>query len=222
MHTPDTARLRYLADSQAASMVFRLPKRKSPMEQQIKVLLIFANPGNLEQPDNASPLRTGREDRIIQEAIKFGRYRDNITLTIHHAATIHDLRRALLEDEYHLVHISSHGTNKGLVLENEAGQACTIPPSALAEQLQAYRATLRCVLLNACYSTHQGHLISLGIPYTISMDGTVHDKAAIEFSRGFYDAIGAGKDVDFAYEEGRRNVALTAPQAAFQSLLLKG
>jgi len=40
------------------------------------------------------------------------------------------------------------------------------------------------------------------------MDAPVNDQAAIEFVRGFYDAVAAGRDYDFAVEEGRSAVAL--------------
>lgn len=40
------------------------------------------------------------------------------------------------------------------------------------------------------------------------MDGPISDKAAIEFTRGFYDALGVGKSLREAFEEGCSNVAL--------------
>jgi hypothetical protein len=40
------------------------------------------------------------------------------------------------------------------------------------------------------------------------MNAPISDKSAIEFARGFYDAIGDGKNVAFAYREGRRTIKL--------------
>jgi hypothetical protein len=40
------------------------------------------------------------------------------------------------------------------------------------------------------------------------MEKAIDDQAAIEFARGFYDAVGAGKDFDFAVEEGKSAAAL--------------
>jgi hypothetical protein len=45
----------------------------------------------------------------------------NISLTIRHATTVHDLRRSLLDESFQVVHISGHGTGMGLVLEDESG-----------------------------------------------------------------------------------------------------
>jgi hypothetical protein len=113
----------------------------------------------------------------------------------------------------------------GLVLEkDDDGSRFVVPQSALANTIAAYaspRGRLDCVILNACYSVSTGKLASLGVPYTIAMEGAISDQAAIEFSRGFYDAIGAGKDIAFSYQEGCRRVALAAPGSQFISRLLR-
>jgi hypothetical protein len=178
-------------------------------------LVVFANP-----PDTEA-LRLGEEDRAIREAIKLSQYRDKIKIVVCHATSIHDVRRALLEKDFHIIHISGHGSEMGLVLEDVQGNASIIPQEALAELFGAYTPPLECVILNACYSISQGHLLSLGIPFTIAMEGPISDKAAIEFIRGFYDALGAGRTIDFAYEEGCRTVKLAAPGTQFISELLR-
>ncbi|MBK8595331.1 MAG: hypothetical protein IPP07_17775 [Holophagales bacterium] len=58
-----------------------------------------------------------------------------------------------------------------------------------------------CLLLNACYSL-RAFPESLA-PVTIGMDSPASDAAAIEFSRGFYDAVGANKSIDIAIAEGK-------------------
>jgi hypothetical protein len=187
------------------------------MENQINVLVIFANPRGTSQ------LNLGREDRIIREAIQLSRNREKISIDIKHAATIHDLRRSLLEKDYSIVHISGHGTGTGLVLEDELGGKFVVPQSGLASLFGAYakpNGNLDCVILNACYSINQGTLISLNTPFTIAMEDAISDDAAIEFSRGFYDAVGANKSIDFAYKEGCRNVKLTASTSRFVSKIL--
>ncbi len=203
-------------NAQAAQVVYTTEQSTKQPDQRapVKVLLVFANPLGSER------LRLEAEDRAIREAIRLSRYRDNILLTIHHAATIHDLRRALLDDDFQIVHLAGHGGTRGLILEDEAGRAHLVPQEALADLFRAYKDTIRCVLLNACYSVTQGNLISPAVPYTIAIEGTLYDKTALEFARGFYDAIGAGKDITFAYEEGCRTVRLVAPGAPFTSTLL--
>jgi len=181
----------------------------------ISILAVFAN------PRGSDPLRLGAEDRVIHECLKLSKYRDNISFDVLHAATIHDVRRALLSKEYHIVHFSGHGTGNGLAFENELGQTRLIPQDALAEFLSAYSPPIECVILNACYSATQGRLISLGVPFTISMDGAISDEGATEFTRGFYDAIGAGKDIEFAYQEGCRTIKLMGLPDGLTPVLFK-
>ena len=106
-------------------------------------------------------------------------------------------------------------------MEDETGKSYLVPQQALADLFKAYSSTLRCVVLNACYSHSQGELIALGVDFTVAIEGQLEDDAAREFSRGFYDALGAGKEIDFAYEEGCRRVGLAVPKATFVSKLLR-
>ena len=168
----------------------------------INILAIFANPKGTDH------LRLSAEDRVMRECIRLSKGRDNLHLDIRHAATIHDVRRALLNEDYRIVHFSGHGTGAGLVLEDELGQVHLIPQEALAEFLSAYSPPIECAILNACYSDVQGQMISQGVPYTIAMGTAISDEGAIEFTRGFYDALGAGRSIEFAYEEGCRTIKL--------------
>ena len=181
---------------------------------KLNVLVVFAN------PRGTSSLKLGTEDRVIRESIRLSRYRDDISLTIRHATTVHDLRRSLLDEDFQIVHISGHGTGAGLVLEDDLGGMYVAPQQALADLFQAYE-SIQCVILNACYSISKGQLMSLGIPFTIAMEGSISDKAAIEFSRGFYDAVGAKRGIDFAYDEGCRTVNLAAQNTQFVSKILR-
>lgn len=74
---------------------------------------------------------------------------------------------------------------------------------------------------NSIYGLEQGELITLGVDFTIAMENAVNDNAAREFARGFYDALGAGKEITFAYDEGCRRVRLAAPNTTFSAQLLK-
>jgi hypothetical protein len=44
--------------------------------------------------------------------------------------------------------------------------------------------------------------IARHVNYVIGMSQEIGDRAAIEFSVGFYDALGAGHSVEFAYKFG--------------------
>src|SRR5947209_5902936 len=117
----------------------------------MKVLALFAN------PRGTNTLRLGEEDRVLQECIRRSKNRDSIQLTIRHAVTVDDARRALLDDTYDVVHFSGHGTGTGLAFEDSAGRLYVPPRDALAELLKEFSPPLGCVLLNACYSMNQGN-----------------------------------------------------------------
>ncbi|HEU5378314.1 MAG TPA: CHAT domain-containing protein [Ktedonobacteraceae bacterium] len=207
---PSSARLRYLTDSKGASMVFHLPDTSTG---KLKILVVLAN------PRDAHPLRLQLEGRLLEEAIRRSTYRDNFEKPkVLLAATINDLARALLDDDYHIVHIAAHGDAKGLlILEDELGNSIHVPQQPLANLFKRYNKTIRCVLLNACRGLAQGEKISLGISYTIAMEGSLDDQAALAFSEGFYDSLGAGREIPAAYEEGCSRASLKADGKEFNS-----
>lgn len=166
------------------------------MHNKTKILAVFANPKGSDR------LRLDEEDRIIRTSIERSKNRDNLHYAIRHAARIKDVMQALVEDDYHIVQFSGHATKSGnLALEDEIGNPKLIPQQALADLLSEFK-SVECVILNACYSLRQGQSISLGVPFTIAMDGPISDEAAKHFIQGFYDTIGAGRDYRLAYKMG--------------------
>ncbi len=188
-----------------------------PLSASKNILAVFAN------PRTTNHLRLGEEDRVIREAIQRSKHRDRLSLTVCHAATIHDLRRALLDHEFDVVHISGHDDFAGLVMETESGVLQVVPQDALSDLFAEYASPngkLQCVVLNSCYSLSTGRFTALNVPHTIAMEGPISDIAAIEFSRGFYDALGAGKDFPHAYREGDVARRSAAAQERFVAYLL--
>ncbi|MCY7277420.1 MAG: AAA-like domain-containing protein, partial [Phormidesmis sp. CAN_BIN44] len=94
------------------------------------------------------------------------------------------------------------------VLENVVGQAQLVKSSALAGLFELFADKVECVVLNACYSEVQAVAIAHHIPYVVGMNQAVGDRAARVFAVGFYDALGAGESIDFAYKLGRNRIAL--------------
>lgn len=161
-----------------------------------KVLALFANPRYTSQ------LRLGEEDRTIRECFRRGKMRDTIELVVRHAATVDDVRRALLDEEFTIVHFSGHGTQSGLLFEDRDGGQYVPPQDALADLLAEYAPPLTCAVFNACYSLTQGEFTSVQLPYTIAMESPIADPSAILFTEAFYDSIAAGKGTEFSYRQG--------------------
>mgnify|MGYP001800895832 FL=1 len=114
-----------------------------------------------------------------------------------------DVYQALLDFKPQIVHFSGHGSgNDGLALEDEDGNLKFVDTEALAKLFELFSTTIECVVLNACYSEVQASAIAKHIHYVIGMNQAIGDKAAIKFAAGFYNALGAGEPVEFAYKLG--------------------
>lgn len=183
------------------------------MSAIVKVLWVSAN------PVGTAPLMLEEEGRAIAKALEHS----PISLTSCRAARVQDLQDALIKEPFQLVHISAMGNPSGsLELTGADRLRHLVPQAALAKELAAYTPTLQCVVLNACYSKAQGSLISMGVPFTIAMDGLLGDLAAIEFSGMFYSALASGRPVEFAYQRGCSAVALMGLDMFNPSLLRQG
>lgn len=85
---------------------------------------------------------------------------------------------------------------------------------------------IECVFLNACNTVPTGIEISKNIPYVIAMNQYVTDKFGIEFASYFYEAIGAGKNVEYAFNYSIDTLKMQGDykkeQIETPQLLLKG
>jgi hypothetical protein len=108
----------------------------------------------------------------------------------------------------------------GLVLEDAAGRSRVVPPEALSAVFALHRDTLRCVVLNACYSEAQACAIAAHIDCVVGMSRAIGDPAAIRFATAFYQALAYGRDLQFAFASGRAEIALeNLPEAETPQLL---
>ena len=173
----------------------------TPMSDQLlkkTILILSANPRGTD------PLRLDEEVREIKEGIQRSRHRDRFVIEYQLAARPKDVRRAMLTYKPQIVHFCGHGVgDRGLVLEDETGKIKVVSTLALSELFEIFSNQMECVLLNACYSEVQANAIAQHIPYVIGMNQAIGDRAAIEFATSFYDALGAGESVDFAFRLGK-------------------
>lgn len=188
---------------------------------QIKILFLAAN------PTDTGRLRLDEEQREIGESLRRAKKRDSFLLETRTALRSRDMQRALLDNEPQIVHFSGHGTdvdspstttfidntrgltwkdNKikefsgGIILENSNGKAQQVSSRTLSSLFKKFSDTVQCVLLNSCYSQNQAEAIAKHIPFVIGMKTALPDTTALAFSAGFYDALGAGRDIKTAFE----------------------
>ena len=96
-----------------------------------------------------------------------------------------DLRRYMLDSKRQIIHFCGHGTEQGLVLEDDTGTAKVVPNEVLVGLLQTFADRIECVLLNACDSENLADSLVQHLNYVIGMSQEVRDDAAIAFAEGF-------------------------------------
>ena len=164
----------------------------------VKTILILAS-----NPKNTSQLRLDEEVREIDAGLQRAKKRELFDLKQRWAVRVQDVYQAMLDLKPQIVHFSGHGTgDDGLALEDEFGKLKLVDTEALAKLFELFSTTIECVVLNACYSEVQAEAIVKHIPYVIGMNQAIGDKASVKFATGFYNAIGAGESVEFAYKLG--------------------
>jgi hypothetical protein len=190
----------------------------SPPAPTKTILVLAAN------PMNSTRLALDKEISEIEKSLRRSTNREGFKLVSRLAVGTRDLHQALLEVEPQIIHFCGHGTNGsessvapgsrklnvvsgavdegGIFLQDDTGNAQLVTGMALTNLLSLFDDRLECVILNSCYSSAQADLIKQRIPIVIGMKQAIGDKAAIEFSRGFYDALGAGRTIDKAFEFG--------------------
>jgi len=162
----------------------------------IKILFLGAS------PINEVRLRIDEEQRDIEKGLRLATLRDQFELKSQWAVTTITLQQAILDDNPTIVHFSGHGDTKGISVEDSLGNSKLIENDAIGSLFELFSDNIKCVVLNSCYSESQAIEIAKHIPYVIGMKSSVYDKAAISFAVGFYTALGAGKDIPFAFKMG--------------------
>ncbi|MGD1952367.1 MAG: CHAT domain-containing protein [Leptolyngbyaceae cyanobacterium] len=162
-----------------------------------KILMLTANPKDTDQ------LRLGEEAREILAGLERAKQRDSFELITRFAQRPDDMRRALLDINPEIIHFSGHGGgSRGLALEDSNGKLKFFQTDALVRMFKFFRETTECVVLNACYSEEQANAIYEHIDCVVGMSQAVGDRTAIKFAIGFYDALGAGRSYEDAFEMG--------------------
>lgn len=180
-----------------------------------KILFVMAN------PTDTTRLRLNTEFREVDNGLRLSSLRDDFELEISGATRPTDLRRQMLRYSPQFVHFSGHGETEGIILEDENGNAKTVGTESLAGLFSLFSDTTECVILNSCYSEHQAKAIHKHIPFVIGMNKAVPDAAAIQFAIGFYDAIGAGRSVENAFEFGKNAIDLNSIEGKDIPILMK-
>ena len=170
---------------------------------RIKVLFLAAN------PTGTSQLKLDEEIRAITEKIRASEHRDLLELVSVWAVRSDDLLQSLNMHKPHIVHFSSHGSPTGeIIVVGSNGAPQAISTQAIKALFKTLKDNIQIVVLNACYSRSQAEAITDIIDFAIGMNTAIGDQAATTFAASFYRAIGFGRSVQEAFEQGRTALLL--------------
>lgn len=163
----------------------------------IKVLFLASNPKDTDQ------LALDEEIRHITSKIRASDYRDSIDLISAWAVRTDDLLQMLNQHKPQIVHFSGHGNERGeIILKSDNGESKPVRESALKALFRALKDNIKVVFLNSCFSEEQAKVITQEIDCAVGMSGTIDDNAAIVFAASFYRAIGFGRSIKAAFDQG--------------------
>jgi len=193
------------------------------------ILFMAANPADTDR------LALDSEARNIQIELESGGLRDRFRFVTWWATQPLDLLRQLRELEPTVVHFSGHGgpqppgkdpraklgrdaaaepgmlengQEHGLFFQGPGGGAQFVSADALAQTFAAAGASVKLVVLNACYSETQAAALATHVDCVVGMSGAIRDGAARSFAIGLYGGLGAGESVAAAFEQGRAVISL--------------
>lgn len=188
------------AFEQFSAITMQIKQKAEPAPQQtsqIKILFFAANPKGM------TPLQLDEEIRTITQKIRASKYRDTLNLCSMWAVRSDDLLQYLNEHKPQVVHFSGHGSRSGeICLVDANGNPKSVSANAIRALFTTLKDNIRLVVLNACYSKIQAQAIVEVIDCVVGMNTAIGDRAAIIFAASFYRAIGFGRSIQEAFDQG--------------------
>jgi hypothetical protein len=182
--------------------LFQTTEEISKKVQTMKVLFLAAN------PVGTATLKIDREASDLKEQLAM--VRDVVVkVDVEHAWAIRtdQLQREVLNSKPAVLHFSGHGDRGLLVFEDAAGTPVEVSGKALAN-LISLMPSIKCVILNACYSQSVAKLLAPHVDAVIGCSVSISDAAALMFTRAFYRALAHGENFKRAYDLAKNDVEL--------------
>jgi tetratricopeptide (TPR) repeat protein len=181
----------------------------------LNVLLILSIPLDL---DPRREIEVEREREMVMEPLRRLIDQGQVRLKILEVASRRRIRDVLNEG-FHVVHFIGHGTEGGLLIEDEDGSGQVIPAPDLASLFTEGRPLM--VWLTACRSAaspeNDPHgsvaeaLTRVGVPSVVAMRYSLTYEAGRTLGDALYRALAADKDPEEALESARNAVFVKDP-----------
>ena len=189
--------------------------------------------GMIASPADLPALDTAQEKQRMIEAIDHLLEARSVELVWVEGQSWRDLNRTLQNGEWHIFHFIGHGdfdptSSEGgegriALVDETSGGSHFLSATQLGRLFDAHP-SLRLAVVNACegargseqslFSSTGAVLSRRGIPAVVSMQYAISDRAAIEFSRAFYDGLARGLAVDEAVQEARLAISMALAASA--------
>ena len=181
-----------------------------PMAGPLKVLAAVAAP---EETKTASlPLDAEAEMAAVLDAVApVTAAGTGAQVRILEVASLPAIRQALAQDDYHVLHLSAHGSPQAVELEDEDGNPAEVTADALMDALRHAGRAVPLIVLSSCSGGAAGSgamaagLIGRGAERVIAMLAPVTDPYATVLARCVYRELAArsGQPVGLALARAR-------------------
>jgi hypothetical protein len=182
-----------------------------------RILFLTAN------PEGTACLALDEECREIEQKVRTADHRDALDLITKWAVRPDDILPYLNQYRVQVVHFSGHGSSsEEIILLDANRKPKPISKAALKQIFTTLRDNIRVVVFNACYSRAQAEAVIETIDCAVGMKKAIGDTAAIVFASLFYRAIGFGRSVREAFEQGKAALMLEGiPEENTPDLLVR-
>ena len=183
-----------------------------PLPGPLKILTAVGAPD--ETRTQNPPLDIEAEMQAIVDAV-IGVGRDgDAEVTILEVGGLDEITTALKTDQYHVLHLSAHGSPTGVELENEDGDPIEVSAETLVERLRGTARPLPLIVLSSCAGAGAGMhglavaLIRHGADRVIAMQASVTDGYATRLAGRMYQTLATepAATVGDALAEARRTL----------------
>ncbi|WP_322767000.1 CHAT domain-containing protein, partial [Frankia sp. Cr1] len=165
-----------------------------PLPGPLKILVAVAAPA--ETRTASPPLDGEAEMQAVLDAVgPLAGVDSAAQVRILEVAGLVQIEQALRADQYHVLHLSAHGSAESVELEDEDGNPVTVKAGALAGALRAGRRPLPLVVLSSCAGAGRGTeglaatLLRLGADRVLAMQTAVTDGYATALAGRFYRSL---------------------------------
>ena len=184
-----------------------------PLPGPLKILVAVAAPD--ETRTRNVPLDVEAEMQAVLDAVSGVEAAGAAEARILEVAGTRQITEALRQDQYHVLHLSAHGSPQGVELEDEDGNPVPVDAGALVGALQAAQRPLPLIVISACAAAAASPdgrdalaaaLVRHGADRVLSMQATVTDAYATALAEVLYAGLAAGRTPAAALADARREM----------------